>query len=448
MDTPQARANLLAAFQLSEADLSALRAQAPLLQQRLPSLIESLQARFAPWPEIQSALARPEVHRVRLAHWLRLASGQLDEGFTASARALADAFYRHGVPGYAVAICHATVAHGVADMLAEALAPRGLGRLWPFAARRRAAGLRAALVRVAWLDLEVLLESYATAERASRQAALHALAGTFEARVSGVVQGVGASAGALDQAVQVMSGTAGRMGGASHTLAEVAQEASATVQTVASATQELTASVDEIRRQVSHSAQMTARAVEDAHRTDTVVQALAEGARRIDDVVGLISSIAGQTNLLALNATIEAARAGEAGKGFAVVASEVKNLASQTARATEEISGQIGQVQDATREAVAAIENIARAIGAVGEVSTAIAAAVEQQGQTTREIAASIHHAAEGNRKVSALAAGLTHGAQETQGVAAQLTGAAGALGRQTDSLQEAVGAFLAEVRS
>ncbi|EFH09912.1 methyl-accepting chemotaxis protein [Pseudoroseomonas cervicalis] len=448
MDTPQARHALLAAFQLGDAELALLRAQAPLLRQRLPALLESLHDRFAPWPEIQSALARPEVHRVRLAHWTRLASGELGEGFAESARALADAFYRHGVPGYAVAICHATVARAVADLLAEALAPAGAwGWLRRGAARRQAARLREALVKVAWLDLEVLLESYAAAETASKRATLETLAGRFESQVSGVVAAVGSSATALDQAVQAMSGTAGRMTASCRSLAGLAEGANGTVQDVAAATEQLSASVAEIRRQVADSAELTGQAVAEARRTDGVVQALAEGARRIDDVVGLISSIAGQTNLLALNATIEAARAGEAGKGFAVVASEVKTLASQTARATEEIGAQIGQVQAATQEAVRAIEAITRSIDQVSHVASAIAGAVEQQGQTTRQIAAHVQQAAESNRQVSALAAGLTSGADETQQVAGQLTGAAGALGRQTGQLQQAVGTFLTQIR-
>ncbi|MDQ1078545.1 globin-coupled sensor protein [Pseudoroseomonas cervicalis] len=448
MDTPKARHALLAAFQLGDAELDLLRGQAGLIRQRLPALLESLHGRFDAWPEIQAALTRPEVHRVRLAHWTRLAGGEIGEGFTASARALADAFYRHGVPGYAVAICHATVARAVAGLLAEAAAPRGpLAWLRRGAARRRAERLREALVKIAWLDLEVLLESYAAAEAASKRAVMDRLAGSFESQVSHVVAGVGSSAAALDQAVQAMSGTAGRMTESCRSLAGLAEGANGTVQNVASATEQLSASVAEIRRQVAHSAQLTGQAVAEARRTDGVVQALADGARRIDDVVGLISSIAGQTNLLALNATIEAARAGEAGKGFAVVASEVKTLASQTARATEEIGAQIGQVQAATQEAVQAIEAITRSIDQVSRVASAIAAAVEEQGQTTRQIAAHVQQAAAGNRQVSELAAGLTRGADETQAVAGQLTGAAGALGRQTGEMQHAVATFLTQIR-
>ena len=180
-----------------------------------------------------------------------------------------------------------------------------------------------------------------------------------------------------------MAGTADQASGRAAQVSAAAGEASASVQTVAASAEELTASIGEISRQVSQSTGITAKAVEDAKRTQEIVLALAEGSRRIGEVVGLITGIAGQTNLLALNATIEAARAGDAGKGFAVVASEVKNLASQTAKATEEIKPQIVQIQQATESAVAAIEAIAGRIDEVSAIATTIAAAVEQQSGAT-----------------------------------------------------------------
>ncbi|WP_157136290.1 methyl-accepting chemotaxis protein, partial [Teichococcus cervicalis] len=165
---------------------------------------------------------------------------------------------------------------------------------------------------------------------------------------------------------------------------------------VAAAAEQLAGSIAEINRRVSEGAQVAQRAVTAAGASDTTVAGLAAAADRIGDVVRLIADIAGQTNLLALNATIEAARAGEAGKGFAVVASEVKTLASQTARATEEIGAQIGAMRGATAEAVAAVRGIAEAVARMGEVTAAIAAAVEEQGAATREIARNAAAAAQG----------------------------------------------------
>ena len=160
------------------------------------------------------------------------------------------------------------------------------------------------------------------------------------------------------------------------------------VESVASASEELSASINDISRQAAHAAGIASRAVNQARETDGTVQGLAKTASRIGEVVGLINTIAAQTNLLALNATIEAARAGEAGRGFAVVASEVKSLASQTAKATEEISEQIADIQKVANEAIDAIKGIGSIIGEVNEVATAIAAAVQEQGAATQEITA------------------------------------------------------------
>jgi murein DD-endopeptidase MepM/ murein hydrolase activator NlpD len=173
------------------------------------------------------------------------------------------------------------------------------------------------------------------------------------------------------------------------------------VQTVAAAAEELNASIAEIGRQVQSASTMAGGAVQQAEKTNQQVQGLAEAAQKIGDVVKLISDIAAQTNLLALNATIEAARAGDAGKGFAVVASEVKNLATQTAKATEEISQQIASIQAATGEAVGAIQGIGKTIVEINQVASSIAAAVEEQNASTREIARNVQETSAGTQEVS-----------------------------------------------
>ena len=178
-------------------------------------------------------------------------------------------------------------------------------------------------------------------------------------------------------------------------------EASMSVDTVAAASEELSASINDISQQAAHAAGIASRAVGEARQTDGTVQGLAKSAGRIGEVVGLINTIAAQTNLLALNATIEAARAGEAGRGFAVVASEVKSLASQTAKATEEISEQIADIQKVAGDAINAIKTIGGIIGEVNEVATAIAAAVQEQGAATQEITRSTQFAAQGTKNVS-----------------------------------------------
>jgi methyl-accepting chemotaxis protein len=220
------------------------------------------------------------------------------------------------------------------------------------------------------------------------------------------------------------------------------------VQTVASAAEELTSSIGEISRQVAQSAKITTKAVDDARKTDTVVRALAEGAQKIGDVVGLINTIAAQTNLLALNATIEAARAGDAGKGFAVVASEVKSLATQTAKATEEIDGQIHQIRSATGEAVTAIQGIVSIIEEVSAIITTIAAAVEEQGSATEEISRNVHEAAAGTQEVTTAIGGVSQAATETGAAASEVLSASAALSKQADELSREMHGFASDVRA
>jgi methyl-accepting chemotaxis protein len=218
------------------------------------------------------------------------------------------------------------------------------------------------------------------------------------------------------------------------------------IEAVSAATHQLVASVQEISSQVSQSTVVAASAVNDARRTDEIVRALASGAQRIGEVVALIQGIANQTNLLALNATIEAARAGESGKGFAVVASEVKSLANQTARATEDIARQIGQVQESTQQAVQAIDGIGRTIANISTISAAIAAAVEEQSAATAEIARNVTESARGTAEVSSNITSLRETAVESGKTAETMLGQASGLVQQTERLSAAMDRFLGEV--
>ena len=252
----------------------------------------------------------------------------------------------------------------------------------------------------------------------------------------------------LERTALAMTGTVKRTTTQAETVAVAAGAASEGVQTAASAANQLTSTINEISRQVAQSAKISNQAVVDAQRTDTIVRALADGAEKIGHVVGLITTIAGQTNLLALNATIEAARAGDAGKGFAVVASEVKNLAGQTAKATEEIAAHVSQIQSATGEAVDAIRAITGTIEEVSTISTGIAAAIEQQGAATNEIARTVEQMARAAADVRTNIGGVSEAVTETEGSAGTMLHAAGDLSRQTVLLSTEVGSFLAEVRA
>jgi methyl-accepting chemotaxis protein len=270
----------------------------------------------------------------------------------------------------------------------------------------------------------------------------------FEARVSAMVNGLSAGSTELETTARSMSDTAERTNHQASIVASASQEASTGVQTAAAAAEELAVSIQEITRQVAQSSSITEKAVADAQRTDSIVRELAEGADKIGQVIGLITSIAGQTNLLALNATIEAARAGDAGKGFAVVASEVKNLANQTAKATDEIGAQINAIQGATKEAVAAIQGIVSTITQISSIATSIAAAVEEQGAATGEIARNVQQTAVAAQDVSNNISGVTMAANDTGAAATQVLSSAGDLSKQAEELTERVHSFLADVRA
>ena len=281
-----------------------------------------------------------------------------------------------------------------------------------------------------------------------QKAFLNSLADEFESSVKEIVETVSSAANELQATAQSMAGTADATSVRTTAVAAASEEASSNVQTVAAATEELSASVSEIGRQVAESSKIANAAVEEADRTNAQMRELSEAAQRIGDVVKLINDIASQTNLLALNATIEAARAGEAGKGFAVVASEVKNLATQTARATEEISTKIAEMQSVTDGSVKAIGTIGETIGRLNDIAASISMAVGEQLAATGEIANNVQQAATGTQEVNTNISEITQAAGETGAAASQVLSAAGELARQSGALQSNVVDFIARVRA
>jgi len=279
-----------------------------------------------------------------------------------------------------------------------------------------------------------------------RHAGMLALADDFEQGVKSVVESVSTAASEMQTTAQSMSTIAAQTTSQSNLVASAAEEATSNVQTVASAAEQLAASVEEVGQQVNRSSVVADGAVDKAKQTHETVQRLDQAAQRIGEVVKLITDIAEQTNLLALNATIEAARAGDAGKGFAVVASEVKNLANQTAQATEEIDTQIADIQSATKDAVGAIDGISETIDSIAEITSSIASAVEEQGAATQEIARNTQEAANGAQEVTSNISGVTSAADQTGEASTQVLGSARQLTEESASLKEKVDDFIAKI--
>jgi len=292
-------------------------------------------------------------------------------------------------------------------------------------------------------------EKAAEQEAKQRQAAIiDQLTREFNDGASSALAAVSSAASRMKGSAEKMSQVAAQAKEQTGAVASASEQAAQNVQTVASATEELASSISEISRQVGESTRIAARAVEQVAKSEVTVTELANAANRIGEVVGLINTIAAQTNLLALNATIEAARAGEAGKGFAVVASEVKNLATQTARATEGITAQVSAIQDSTQEAVDTIKGIGEIIDKMSEIATTVAAAVEEQGAATAEIARNIQQAASGTQNVSNNIVGVSNAANQTGETASDVLQSSDGLAAESEALSNEVGRFLARIKA
>ena len=283
---------------------------------------------------------------------------------------------------------------------------------------------------------------------AQRRSEMERLAEEFQVTVGNIVESVSSASSELETAAGTLTRTADGTQKLTGSVATASEQASANVQSVASAAEEMSASVNEIAQRVDESSAIAAEAVKQAHKTDARIAELSQAASRIGDVVKLITAIAEQTNLLALNATIEAARAGEAGRGFAVVASEVKALATQTAKATDEIGTQISTMQTATNDSVAAIKEIGVTIGRIAEIAQAISGAVQEQGAATNEISRNVQQAAAGTAEVASSITSVNRGASETGQASSQVLGSAQGLARESGRLKAEVEKFVGMVRA
>ncbi len=288
---------------------------------------------------------------------------------------------------------------------------------------------------------------FAARAEAERKESMLKMADQFERSVGDIVRSVASAATELQASAEALTTTAQQTAQQSASVSAASHQVSTSIQTVSAAAEQMTQSINEIASQLSNAKSMTGAAVTEAERTNKQVVDLAVAAKKINDIIDLINDIAEQTNLLALNATIEAARAGDAGKGFAVVAGEVKNLASQTAKATGEIAAQIGDMQITTEASVAAIRQISSTIASLDTVSATIASAVEEQSASTDEIARNVQQAAQGSNEVSENINGVNNAVDLTGSSSNDVLNAARELSVQAEMLRKEMNKFLGNIR-
>ena len=430
----------------------ALKEFVPIVEKALPEILKEFYSHLAGRPQLISMFGSGAQRQATIdhaagaqaRHWLNLFSGRFDESYVASVRTIGSTHSRIGleprwyIGGYAFTLTrvYSAVSHAYSS------------RLNPAAAQEKTAQMMRAVNQAVMLDMDLAIAIYIEENKKSYDKKLEKLAGDFEVSVKSVVDAVTTAAGDMQSNANLLANVAEETRQQTLVVAAATEEASTNVQAVAGATEELTASSREIGEQMDKSARVAQQAVEEASRTSTTVDGLAQAAQKIGDVVQLIQQIAGQTNLLALNATIEAARAGESGKGFAVVASEVKSLANQTAKATEEISAQISGIQSATVETVTAIRNIGGTISQISQISTTIAAAVQEQVAATGEISRNVQQAAQGTTEISGSISKVTLSAGHTGETATHVLEASTELTDKGNKLRSEVEKFLVTLRS
>lgn len=424
----------------------------PTISARLPEIVGHFYEHLRRFPKLMKFFKDPahldSARRAQIKHWDYLLTGRFDEQYVQSAKRIGLAHARIGLPSGPY-----IDAYGMTStMLAEVAVKFYQNRFKPKETQAKASRLVGAVNRAVCLDMDIAIMGCLAKERTDYQDSFRSIAIQFEEQVTRLTNSLSSTSSELEATARSMTDTTVQSNQKAMTVAAAAEEASAGVMTVASAAEQLAASIATINRQVRQSHESTERAVIDARRTETIVQTLAKGAENVGNVIGLITQIAGKTNMLALNATIEAARAGEAGKAFEVVATEVKSLATQTAKATDEISAQITEIQNATREAVDAIQGITIIINELGTIANGISTSMEEQSHATSDISRTVQQTAQATQEVSVNIVAVGQSTEATGAAATQLFASASNVSEQaTDlaaGLRDVVGQLMERVRA
>ena len=442
MASENSSADRLRFLNLDENSCANLREFRAVLAPKLDRVLDDFYAHVIAWPEMKALLPTAEVlnhaRSQQARHWLQnVFQGRFGEEYMHTMDTIGRAHERVALEPRWYMGGYCFILNQLVDMAVVAFRKKP----------DKLAAVLKSINKAVFLDMDLAISIYLRVTDENAAATANSQADFFEETVRNMTEVVAGAAGELQGAARSIEANAATTSEEAAAVAAAAEEAASNVETVAAAAEQLSAAIAEISGQVTQSTQVSTAAVAEAERTNEMVKGLADAAQKIGDVVGLIKDVADQTNLLALNATIEAARAGDAGKGFAVVASEVKNLANQTAKATEEISSQIGSIQGETQNAVKAIQGIGKTIGDISEYSSAIAAAVEEQSAATREIARNVEMASSGTSQVTTRIQHVNQAASETGISAADVLSASGELSGHSETLAREVSNFVKQSR-